>query len=144
MALDVLRLNSRDASEWEAQLSHDTDQRDSSEASQDDKNEPNHEHGALSHHSNHNHGSLPDAENHGGASRRQSYSHGGGDLLDLPVETVPVVFRVRLGNMPEFTTCVMRSSIDMAERAQKKEWEEADEDERAEILMGDAISEVFW
>ena len=65
-------------------------------------------------------------------------------LSELPIETVPVVLQIRPGSMPEFTTRVMRSSIDVAERARNKEWLEADEDERADILMGDAISEIFW
>jgi hypothetical protein len=33
---------------------------------------------------------------------------------------------------------------DQAEAARKREWEAADEDEKADILMGAELAELFW
>jgi len=64
--------------------------------------------------------------------------------VELPVGKVQVMFEVSRGNMPEATTLVMRSAIDQAEAARKREWEEADDDDRADILMGAQVAELFW
>jgi len=36
------------------------------------------------------------------------------------------------------------SLADQGEAARQKEWELADEDERADILMGSQLEELFW
>jgi len=66
------------------------------------------------------------------------------NLSEVPEGQLPVIFEVRSGEMPKYSTTLLRSAVTQAEMRSMREWEMADEDERSEILMAAAISEIEW
>ncbi|EKX43847.1 hypothetical protein GUITHDRAFT_140277 [Guillardia theta CCMP2712] len=63
---------------------------------------------------------------------------------EIPQGQFPVIFQVRSGEMPKYSTALLRSAITQAEMRSMREWEMADEDERSDILMAAAIAEIEW
>ena len=63
---------------------------------------------------------------------------------EVPQGQFPVIFQVRSGEMPKYSTALLRSAITQAEMRSLREWEMADEDERSDILMAAAIAEIEW